>query len=338
MTEGPLDNYLTADEDAYFKNRGTGEAEAVIEETQGNEETDTASVGDTEGGNGESAREEHSDGDDTSAEDDDGYEADAEEEEHENPKKGRDFEKAFKTERHKRKELKEAFEAHAKKTAEMEAMLARMQQTMQQQQAQAQQSRAPEAKEIVPDAEEDPIGYQQYKIQKLEESLNQQSQYLKQQQEYSQRTAQENAFKNAYMNSAQQFSKSAPDFTQAYKYLTDARTKEHIAAGFSSDEAERLLVEEETAIVAKAFKDGVNPAERMYNLAKNRGYTGKATSAPKGKSLTDIKKGMDNAKSLKSGGGELPDRDYGLDDIDGMDFAEFDKFWAGYKSKSKGIG
>lgn len=335
MTEGPLDNYLTAEEDAYFKNRGSDEAEEKVEESfeEENGKQDTQEV------TQEAEQDVLEDRDRDNSEEVSADEDDEASEPEDSTSSKRDYEKAFKAERHKRKELKEAFEAHAKKTAEMEAMLARMQENMEQQtRAQQEKERAPQVKEVVPDPEEDPIGYQQYKIDKLEQSLTEQSKYLKQQHEYSQRAAQENAFKQAYMNAAQQFSQKNNDFTDAYKFLTNARAQEHMAAGFSREEAESLLLEEEAAIVAKAFKDKVNPAERMYNLAKNRGYSAKAAPASKGKSLTDIKKGMDNAKSLKSGGGQLPDKDFGLDDIDAMNFDEFDKFWAGYKSKSKGIG
>ena len=36
-----------------------------------------------------------------------------------------------------------------------------------------------------------------------------------------------------------------------------------------------LLIEDEMGIVAKAYQDKVNPAERIYKLAKARGFTGR---------------------------------------------------------------
>jgi hypothetical protein len=330
MTEGPLDNYLTNEEDAYFKNRGSSDAEdAVVENTA--ETIEEPAIDEPA-----DSTEPRSD-DNESAESDEDRSDEDEVEDDTRTKNERDYEKAFKAERHKRKELKEAFEANAKKTAEMETTLAQLKQSMlqnQQQVAQQREQAPPPRQEAAPDPEEDPLGYMQHQIKQQERAIIEHNNYLKQRHDAEQRNSQENAFKQAYSNAAQQYAQTNKDFTEAYGFLTDARVKEHLAAGFSKQEADALLIEEETTIVAKAFRDGVNPAERMYNLAKNRGYTANVAKAP-AKSLADIKKGQANAKSLR-GGGELNDAEPGIADIDGMDFETFDKFWAGYKSKSKG--
>ena len=89
-------------------------------------------------------------------------------------------------------------------------------------------------------------------------------------------------------------------------------------------------------MAAKAYQDKANPAERIYKLATARGYTMPTTSKTQSKDLANIKKGLDNSKSLKSGGGELGEKDQGLADIDNMNFQEFDAFWEKIKAKSKG--
>ena len=331
-TAGPLDDYLNADEDAYFKSKGSPADEAKIEESVEYENSDSG---------GESPDSSESDKADESIDDqrderdssDDESSSDEAEEDPEtvSDKSTRDYEKAFKAERHKRKELKEALEATNRKASEMEQIVAQLKESM------TKPAHVETPKEVVPDADEDPLAYQQYKISKLEKSLEEHNAYLRQQHDMQQRNSQQQAFMNTYRASAQEFAAKTPEFSEAYKFLLGARMAEHKAAGYSDQEAQSLLVEEEMSIVAKAYQDRVNPAERLYNVAKNRGYSAANAkkAAPQSKNLNDIKRGMANSKSLKSGGGELPGSTPGIDAIDGMDFAQFDEFWAGYKNKAK---
>ena len=348
MTDEPLankllDNYLSKDEESYFKTGGDETYEERLVADESNTETEQESStddsrGEPESSDGADEADSKSDGEREEASDE-LSESDDEDERGGNDEKSskRDYEKAFKVERHKRKELKEAFEANARKTTEMEANLSKLQQDFARQQM---QPVAPAQVEDIPDPDVDPLGYQQHQIKQLEKQITEHNKYLNQRHEYEQRNSQQQAFLNTYQQSAKQFADKTPDFTDAYKFLTQARMEEHKAAGYSVEEANNLLLEEEMAIVAKSYNDKVNPAERIYNLAKNRGYSAKsaAKNTPPAKNLKDLKNGMANSKSLKSGGGELPEKDLGIDDIDGMNFAEFDDFWSGYKAKSKGQG
>lgn len=332
-TAGPLDDYLNADEDAYFKSKGAQGDEAKLEEgvTHDNTETTGEPEAETseekvredvlEDGEGEASDALSEEEDDDTSESEPGSDS---------ASSKRDYEKAYKAELRKRKELKESLEATNRKAQEMEQILAQLKESM------TKPAPKQEPPEVVPDPDEDPLAYQQYKINKLEKSLEDHNKYLRQQHDMQQRTQQQQAFMNTYKASAQEFAAKTPEFAEAYKFLLGARMAEHKAAGYSDQEAQSLLVEEEMSIVAKAYQDKVNPAERIYNVAKNRGYSAANAKAPAAKkSLSDIKRGMDNAKSLKSGGGQLPGSMPGLDDIDGMDFAQFDEFWAGYKNKAK---
>jgi hypothetical protein len=343
MTQGPLDNYLSTEEETYFKTQGKNEESIGYDEEAGASSSEPAYGGDNEDESkydqspveakllGQEVPESESEDGATDGNSDD------DEAENDTTNK-RDYEKAFKTERHKRRELKEQMEAHARKTAELESTLAQLKNSMMTPRQEAQAAPvAPVQQEVIPDPEVDPLGYQQYEINSLKKALGQQHQYLSEQQQRSQRVAQEQAFMQAYKNSADQFAQATPDFYDAYKYIVAEKTKEFVAAGYTPAEADRLVIEDEMAIASRAFQQNANPAERIYNVARNRGYTGKAKVAPANtKTIDSLKKGLDNSKSLKSGGGELGDRANGLEDIDGMNFAEFDNFWADLKSKSKG--
>lgn len=332
---GVVDGYLSKEEDAYFTSGGAKEPENVEVEGQ-EEESVEQSDGETEE-NTESQKNDYKVTDESkdytkeepTSQDDDGIESDDE------PPVGkkRDLEKAFKTERHKRKEMREKLEANETRTRELESKLLELQQNLQ-----TKQNEAPQPVENVPDPEDDPLGYQQYKIDKLEQTIKGQSDYLRQQHEYAQRTQNEAAFKIHYENQAKEYAKKQPDFMDAYSFLMSSRMQEHLAAGFNEDQAKQLLIEDEVAVASLAYKDRVNPAERIYSIAKARGYvSGKSQPKSKSPSIESIKKGLDNSKSLKSGGGELPNRVQGADEVDGMTFDEFDQFWSGYKNKAKGM-
>ncbi len=337
--KGALDSYLTAEEEAYFKSGGSEQTETKLEEMAESEDGEGIGTDDSQHHEKEESEDnepgepvdEVSDGQDGEPDEprDDGLKHD---------KSDRDYEKAFKAERHKRKELKEALEANTRKTSEMEQTLAQLKQSMLSQQQAPQQQVPAQQQESVPDPEEDPLGYQQYQIKQLEKTIVSHNKYLTQKHEHEQRSAQESAFNQAYANAAREFTTKTKDFMDAYKYITEARIEEHVAAGFSREKANLFLMDDEKMIVAQAFQDNVNPAERIYNLAKARGYTGATATNNKKlapKNLEDIKRGLNNSKSLKSGGGELPDKEAGIEDVGDMNFQEFDEFWARLKSKSK---
>lgn len=351
MSEGPLDNYfnekMSAEERAYFESRGDEHAEEKVAEVFNEQITnDDNDVSEQSADESRGVQESVSESDDADeATEDDAYADEVAEDEQSDSKReaksDRDYEKAFKTERHKRKELKEALEAQARKTQEMEAALNQIRLNIQNQAQQAQQKAQPqEPKEPAPDPDTDPLGYQQYQIKELARTVVEQNKYLTQRAEQEQRYAQEQAFKNAYAQSAKVFADQTPDFVDAYNFLVKSRLDEYVAGGFTPQEADRLLQEDEMSIASKAFNDKVNPAERIYKMAQQRGYAKtKSTDAKKpgnAKNIEDIKRGMKHAKSLKSGGGELPDKEYGIDDIDEMNFDEFDAYWAKLKASSKG--
>lgn len=344
---GVAEGYLTKEEEAYFTSGGAKEpenTENLENDGETSEESSAPDGGDasTDEPQGDSGKYSKHDSDvdvgtdslatqGDSADLDDGIESDDE------PPIGkkRDLEKAFKTERHKRKEMREKLEANESRTRELENRLSQLQEALSKNNQQVTPQEPPE---VVPDPEDDPLGYQQYKINKLEQAISNQSQYLKQQYDSAQRSHSEAAFKTHYENQAKEYAKKQPDFMDAYSYLMGARLQEHLAAGFTEQQAQQLLIEDEVAVASLAFKDHVNPAERIYAIAKTRGYVpGKNQSKGKSPSIESIKKGLDNSKSLKSGGGELPGRMQGADEIDGMTFDEFDQFWSGYKNKAKAI-
>lgn len=342
MTNGVMDNFLNEEENKYFESNGSNESK--IEEESHEDEPKIEDILNEQESEDDSrqGRDSNEDDRDERTEERADNSRDEEEDEtslEESPSKKRDFEKAFKAERHKRKE----FEQQAAKAKELEKQLAeirreqpsdaKIRQLMQEEAER--QRKLNEPKEEVPDPEIDPLGYSNYKINKLENALKQHNDYLNQRHNQEQAIQGQTQFVNSYRSAAQEFSKTNPDFKDAYNHLIQSRTEEHLAAGYTKQEADQIIVEEEMAIASRAMQNGVNPAERIYNLAKVRGYNNKIKTEKK--DFSNIEKGIKNSKSLKSGGGLPDEKQAGINDIDEMTDSEFDKLFNKLKQTSKGF-
>jgi hypothetical protein len=97
-----------------------------------------------------------------------------------------------------------------------------------------------------------------------------------QQQSIEQRRA--SLFKDACGAAASEFIAKQPDYGDAYQHFARAATAQITAAGWNN--AAQQLATMEANIAAKAFQDGVNPAERIYAAAKALGYAPKSADAP----------------------------------------------------------
>lgn len=105
-------------------------------------------------------------------------------------------------------------------------------------------------------------------------------QYLTQQEQQRQAQVQDAEFRQKYSQSAEAFKQDAPDFGEAYNFLVNSRLQELSAIGYTPEQAQQVLVDDERGIVNLAYQNEVNPAERIYNLAKMRGYAAKQTEVP----------------------------------------------------------
>lgn len=130
----------------------------------------------------------------------------------------------------------------------------------------------PEPEEI-PDYDEDPVAYMKWKQDQQGKDLEAVKHYNAQQAQASQVQEQLNRFFGSYRASAQDFSQNTPDFTNAYNYLIQHRDKELQELGFVDPVIrQQILQNEEIGIVEQAFRNGANPAERLYKVAVYRGY------------------------------------------------------------------
>lgn len=173
--------------------------------------------------------------------------------------------------------------------------------------------------------EDDPAEYLRKEAERTNQTLEQ---LQRQQQEAVQRqqaAAQNQQFISRYQTTAQQYAEANPDFHDAYNHLVEGRVKEHmLAGGMERNEAIQLAQREEQAIVARAFEQGENPAEKLVELAQLRGWTKQAQSAKVDK-VAQVEKGQKAAKTISKGG--QPEGKLTLEALADMEGDEFDKAW-----------
>jgi hypothetical protein len=128
-----------------------------------------------------------------------------------------------------------------------------------------------------------------------------------------------------YASSVREYTeKSAPDFKEAYTYLTDIADKELQQRGFTNpQERANMLQFEEGRIVGNAFSSDKSPAEVIYELAKFRGYKTVEGKSPPPK-IETLKRGQRASKSLSGSGGSV-DGMPTLEALADLEGDEFDK-------------
>ncbi|WP_342711511.1 hypothetical protein AAFG13_06625 [Bradyrhizobium sp. B124] len=146
-------------------------------------------------------------------------------------------------------------------------------------------------------------------------------------------------FVNRYRSDAETFQKSNPDYRTAYDFLLQSRAGELQAIGFDTPEAlHQALIADEAAIAEMAFAKGKSPAEMIYALAKQRGYTKAAADPSKGKGaekLDAIERGQAANKSLSSAGGSAGDADMTAEALIAMPADEFEAWCNKNPAKAK---
>ena len=153
-----------------------------------------------------------------------------------------------------------------------------------------------------PDVDDDPVECLKYTARDIAEV----KQWREQQDQQRQQYEAHNQFIGSYKASAEEFSSRTPEFKDAYKYLIGARDRELTTLGYMDPrQRHQMIVQDEAQIVALAMQDGVNPAERLFAVAKDRGFK-KTEPKNDAQKLDTIQRGQQAAKSLGavSGGAE----------------------------------
>jgi hypothetical protein len=187
--------------------------------------------------------------------------------------------------------------------------------------------------EKVPNPEEDIFGYARHlqaKLDKLEGGLSQRDEQARQ------REAGE-AVLSSYKQDAQRFAQAEPSFPEAYNHLYRSRAQELQYAGMTNpQEIMQAIARDEFEIAQQAIRDGVSPAQRIYEIAKARGFAPKApepTLEPKPVAETAAEKatraqaGQNGpGRSLSSVGGKPAGSMPTVEELANMSEEDFNRF------------
>lgn len=220
---------------------------------------------------------------------------------------------ALHAEREKRKSAEAKAQAAEMKAATEAAKFAeRFEMLAQAVQAAAPPAAAPAAPEI-PDVSTDPIGHFKALYETTQKTLADQQAILTGFQEQQRQSAAVSELRNWGVQQEVSFEQQEPTYRDAMKFLTDSRHAELEAIGIT-DPATRnqLIAQDVTQIAQAARQQGVNYAERLYNVAVKRGFA-KAAAAPAIPALdavpdavARVQRGRDNATTIGTSGAAPP--------------------------------
>ena len=129
-----------------------------------------------------------------------------------------------------------------------------------------------------PDPATDPLGALMYKVNGIETAL---AQIQQSSQQTAQMTEQQRGlldFKNQMNTLKTEFVKTTPDFDEAYGHLRAQRAADLADVGVPQDQIAMALMQDEIAVAQNAVRQGKNPAQVIYGMAKRYGYTPKAAA------------------------------------------------------------
>jgi hypothetical protein len=124
----------------------------------------------------------------------------------------------------------------------------------------------------------------------------------------------------------EEFASTTADYSAALAHAQKSRLEYLKLIGMSPAEAMQTMHEETKFVARLAIQQGVNPAQRMYNIAKSQGYVPGGPKQTGAEKIEQLARGQ-NASSKMAGGGDMGDglSLKALADIE--DDAEFDKEW-----------
>lgn len=139
----------------------------------------------------------------------------------------------------------------------------------------AEMEKASAPKDEMPDPVLEPQEYADWYKRKQDEQQDQFKQLQKQFAEQQQR----DHLTRFTQQSEAQFRQQTPDYDDAVKHLTEARTKELAFWGADQQQIQQQIQRDIWEIIQNAAQTGRNPAEAAYQIAQARGYR-KAEPAP----------------------------------------------------------
>ena len=173
---------------------------------------------------------------------------------------------------------------------------------------------AQQPQQAAPEYEDDPLGATHDKVEKALQSVEE----LRRAEGERQQQAQFQSYINTVKQAEEQFIAKQPDYREAVTFIQMRRVNELKAMGYDEQSAMQVLAQDAMAVSQRAAQLGKSPAELVYELAKQTGYSPKPAS-----NVQNIAAGQQVAKSVA--GGANPVAETGIpNNLAEMTDAEFD--------------
>lgn len=171
--------------------------------------------------------------------------------------------------------------------------------------------------------------WQKRQLDKLQSRIDQRETTEKQASEAQQR---EKAVWSFWDQSVNSYKAETPDFTDAAKFLSDARTQQlkayaAVDSRFGNDQMVNQQIDHELReIIVLAAQQKRNPAQAVYELAKSWGYKGKAPQAGEDvlQTMERTQQAIEQSASLSSVGGARPGGEIDAQAVANMSPAQFE--------------
>lgn len=117
-----------------------------------------------------------------------------------------------------------------------------------------------------------------------------------------------------------EFLSENPDYVDAYQHLRNLRYQQYVISGYTPEQAQQTVLEDEFYLAEQAISQGDNVARRVYEMAKISGYRPRQSQATptstnvtpfeqkakqgSSEKLAQLERGMEASKSLSSTSGK----------------------------------
>lgn len=147
-----------------------------------------------------------------------------------------------------------------------------------------------------PDPETDPLGHMMHELAETKKMLQQVTERMSQQDQASSQSNELRGFVENVQGMTTAFMTKQADYGQAYNYLRSVRAQDMKDLGVPPQQIPDMLLKEELAVAANAIKQGMNPAQMVYNIATRYGYRPAAPAAtPPAAKIANLQKGTQAA-------------------------------------------
>jgi hypothetical protein len=169
------------------------------------------------------------------------------------------------------------------------------------------------------DPNEDPVGGIIHETKQTREEVAQLRKEREEEKKAGEQERRQRAFVERFDRDARVFASKTPDFTAAQTHLFQDYVSEAMEAGATQEEAHQEAWRQWHVVVNRAFELEESPAERLYKLAKRRGYKGSSEDK-----IETISNGSKATSPLASASGKAPSK-LTAEVIAAMNQEDFDK-------------